>query len=655
MKGIHGIKPLLTKELLPYTVAKIERYKKEIGNPYETGKDDDLSFGLDGKFGVSNDMTMNFTINPDFGQVEADPSEVNLTAFETFFPERRPFFVEGNNIFNFEANDGDGPVPALLFYSRRIGRRPQRDYDEVGNEFVRSPEFTNIIGAVKLSGKTKNGLSIGILESVTSEMNADISLNGDERRQVVEPLTNYFVTRIQKDYNGGNTILGGIFTSVNRQYNKTVMAELPKNAITGGLDFKHYWKNKTYSISAKIYFSHVNGDKEAITELQESSQHYFQRPDITHVSLDDSRTSLTGTGGLVHLRKEGNGNFKYGTVFNWKSPELDINDIGYVSYVDRITQTNYVVYDIFKPNKVFKNMGFIFYEWNMFDFGGTLIDQGIFFRSQTHFLNNWGFSVEYIRQLKLISRSELRGGPSMLQPNSNQFVFSFNSDPSKKFRFTLRSNHFFGDEDFVDVNSFYLGFHYQATNALSFSLEPTFLKTRNDIKYVDDVDFGDEKRYIIGTIDRKQFGAAFRINISLSPNFSIQYYGQPFIFAKKYTNYKRVTDAMANNYYDRFHPFADNEIDYNVATDSYEIDENGDGSGKDYEFENPNSNVFEFLSNLVVRWEYSPGSTLYFVWSQTRSDDNSLGRYDFKDNMNSLFDIYPRNIFLIKFSYRFVL
>ncbi len=655
LKGISGIEPRLAREIIPYTVGKIEHYKKEIENPYETGRDNDLSFGLDGKFGVSNDMTLNFTFNPDFGQVEADPSEVNLTAFETFFPEKRPFFVEGNNIFDYRVNDGDGPVPALLFYSRRIGRQPQLSYDEEDKEYVRNPEFTNIIGAVKLSGKTRNGLSVGVLESVTSEMNADISLNGNKRRRIVEPLTNYFVARIQKDYNGGNTVFGSILTSVNRQYSKSAMNELAKNAFSGGLDFIHFWKNKTYSISAKLFFSHINGTRAAITELQESSQRYFQRPDLDHLNLDTTRTSLTGMGGLVHFRKEGNGNFRYGAVINFKSPELDFNDIGYIKDVDRITQTNYVMYQVFKPGKIFRNLNFMFFEWNLFDFGGTLFDQGIFSRNEFHFLNNWSFELELVRQLKSLSRTELRGGPAMLHPNSTQFDLFLRSDPSKKFKFDFRANYFIGDKNFSNIDTYRLGLHYQATNAFSFSLEPNFLKTRNDVKFVDDVDFSNEKRYLIGTIDRKQLGFAFRMNMSLSPNFTIQYYGQPFIFAKKYSNFKRVTDAVAENYNDRFHQFSANEISYNASTDYYLVDENGDGSGIDYEFENPNSNVFEFLSNLVVRWEYSPGSTLYFVWSQTRSEDNSMGRYDFKENMTSLFDIYPRNIFLIKFSYRFVL
>lgn len=651
LTGIKNIKPRLDSEILPYVVGEIDRYKKQDGNPYATGKDDRLKLGIDGKLGITNDLTVNFTINPDFGQVEADPSEVNLTAYETFFEERRPFFIEGNNIFNFSVNNGDGPSPSNLFYSRRIGRFPQRNYDKKDGEYFQMPQFTNILGAVKLSGKTRKGLSIGILESVTSEMSANISLNGDERKEIVEPLTNYFVTRVQKDYNKGNTVLGGIFTATNRKINKQYLEFLPKAAYTGGIDFTHYWKNKTYVITSKVYFSYLKGTTDAITKIQEASNRYYQRPDITHRSVDTTKTVLSGSGAFFQFRKEGESPLKYGITTNWKSPGLDLNDIGFVGAVDRIILTEYLTYDIFKPSKIFRSTNFLIANWNLIDFGANLIDQGMLFRQNSQFLNNWGYFVQVMRQFKMISRSELRGGPSLLLPNTTTLEFTINSNQNNRFGFIIGVNKIFSNENFTNRTGVTLITKYQATNALSFSLAPTYIENRNEIQYVNNIKVNGVHKYILGTFHQKQLGAAIRFNLILSPDFTLQFYGQPFIFAGRYDNFKRITNSKAKKYSDRFHQFESTEISYNSNNNVYDINENEE----QYSFDNPNFNFFQFRSNLVLRWEYSPGSNIYLVWSQGRTADNSVGKFNFSDNIGTLFDIYPNNIFLLKFSYRFVL
>ena len=246
LQGIANIKPKRQIELMPYAVGRLERFKKEEGNPFLDGKSSALSAGLDGKVALTNDFMLDFSINPDFGQVEADPSEVNLTAFETYFSEKRPLFIEGKNIYQFQPSNTIviGKMGSdNLFYSRRIGRPPHY-YPEVSDsEYVDMPETSTILAALKLSGKTKKGLSVGILESVTANENALIDSAGIRRKESVEPLTNYFTGRLQKDFNKGETVLGGIFTAVNRDINNPAMDYLHTDAYTGGVDLNTFGKN----------------------------------------------------------------------------------------------------------------------------------------------------------------------------------------------------------------------------------------------------------------------------------------------------------------------------------------------------------------------------------------------------------------------------
>ena len=247
--GITNIKPKRQIELVPYTVGKLERFEKVEGDPFLDGKSSSLSFGLDGKIAVTNDLMLDFTVNPDFGQVEADPSEVNLTAFETYFSERRPFFIEGKNIYDFRPsrmNVINNMQSDNLFYSRRIGRYPHAYPSVSPGEYVDMPDATTILGALKLSGKTKNGLSIGILESLTADEKAVIDSAGTRSKESVEPLTNYFVGRLQQDFNKGETVIGGIFTAVNRDVKNPNLDFLHTQAYTGGVDFQHNWNERTW-------------------------------------------------------------------------------------------------------------------------------------------------------------------------------------------------------------------------------------------------------------------------------------------------------------------------------------------------------------------------------------------------------------------------
>ncbi len=306
LRGLRGLAAPHQVEITPYTVGRLETYPAVPGDPFATGSDASLVGGVDGKIGVTSDLTLNFTAYPDFGQVEADPSVVNLTAYETFFEEKRPFFVEGRNILNYQLVGGDGESSAdNLFYSRRIGRNPL--YEPSTSAYLELPGATSILGAFKLTGKTRSGLSIGVLDGLTAKESALLSDGVDSYRIPVEPLTNYFVGRAQQDYNRGATTVGGMLTWVKRDIQDPHLSFLHDAAATGGLDFLHTWKDKKYFFSFKTVFSQVHGSPEAILETQTSPVHYFQRPDADYVSVDPQRTSLFGTGGAVETGKQGGG------------------------------------------------------------------------------------------------------------------------------------------------------------------------------------------------------------------------------------------------------------------------------------------------------------------------------------------------------------
>ncbi|HKK63427.1 MAG TPA: DUF5916 domain-containing protein, partial [Bacteroidales bacterium] len=271
LAGMKNVKPRKQAEIIPYVNMGTKLYEKDAENPFLTGHDKFLNTGFDAKLGITNNMTLDLSVNPDFGQVEADPSEVNLSAYESFYEEKRPLFIEGKNIYSFPIRWGGSAQN--LFYSRRIGRKPHYYPQLNDGEYTRVPEQTNIIAAAKLSGKTRNGTSIGILETVTAEEFAEIDQNGTTRTEQVEPLTNYFVARVLQDINDGNTIIGGIVTSTYRDINTENLEFLPASATTGGIDFAKYWQDRTYHFKLVNYVSHVTGATSAITDLQQSPAH----------------------------------------------------------------------------------------------------------------------------------------------------------------------------------------------------------------------------------------------------------------------------------------------------------------------------------------------------------------------------------------------
>ena len=667
LTGLDGIKPRKILDVTPYGVAKLETFKKEEGNPFkfnEKGRRYGLNGGLDAKIGITNNMTMDVTINPDFGQVEADPSEVNLTAYETYFSEKRPFFIEGNNITNFNIGLGDGEQGNdNLFYSRRIGRRPVGYPDLESGWYTDVPTATTILGAAKLTGKTKNGLSLGFVEAVTSGEVATIDTIGGRAKELVEPLTNFFLGRVQRDFKDGNTILGGIFTSTNRDVDGNLWKSdldagmgdyLHKGAYTGGLDFTQFFKEKAWSFNLNTAFSLVTGTKEAIERTQLSSARYYNRPDNDYVNFDPNRTSLFGSGGRMQLVKN-NGHLNLLACIKWKTPGFEINDLGYMQEADQVLSVIWAGYNVWDPKGIYRNWNVNGDIYLVNNFGGDITGKGIEWNYNIEFKNYWNAWTGGGAELSSFSTNTLRGGPIMKYPGTFRIRAGFSTDYRKKLNFEYYINGNWGFEE--SYNSMYteVSLNYKPTNYLSLSFSPSYNKSYSDLQYVKRSSYNGNDRYIFASIDRQTIGASLRINFNLSPDLTLQYWGQPYIASGNYYDYKMITDPVAARQKDRYHVFTPGQSAYDPADDVFNIDENTDGV-TDYSIGNNDFNYQFFLSNLVLRWEYNPGSSVYLVWSQSRDFYNQSGKMDYFNDLGDLFDRdnnIPHNVFLIKFSYRF--
>ncbi|MEX0981084.1 MAG: DUF5916 domain-containing protein [Bacteroidales bacterium] len=650
LAGLEEIEPRRQFDLTPYGVVSQNSYEPRDGNPYASGSDQNLNFGLDGKVGVTNNLTLDFTINPDFGQVEADPSEVNLTAFESYFREKRPFFIEGNSITSFNVGLGDGDVGNdNLFYSRRIGRRPQGSLSTDDGEYVKMPQFTPILGAAKLTGKTENGLSVGVLEAVTADTKAMIDSEGTERRETVEPLTNYSLVRVQKDFNKGNTIIGAAATNVFRRTDGTELDFLHRSATTTGVDLSQYFVERNYVLNASLYFSNVEGTADAIARTQTSPARYFQRPDASHLQFDSSLTSLAGTGGKLQFGKiGGNWNFIFMNVF--KSPGLEINDMGFMRQADNMLHVLWTGYNFTEPFSIFRRLSLNNNVYLVSNFGGEVTGFGYEYNLSAGFRNFWTGRLGGGLNFSEISTTMLRGGPSMLLPNSQRMYISIGSDNRKIISGSLSGFGSWGAENYFSQNSLSLSLTAKPVNTLSVSINPSYSWKYHELQYVTTKVVEEEERYIFGAIDQEVLSMSLRINYNITPDLTIQYWGQPFIASGGYSGFKMITDTQAENFSNRYHEYTDGQISY--SDDRYHIDEAMDGVN-DYSFGDPNFTVDEWLSNMVIRWEFLPGSTAYLVWSQTRDHYDPSGMFEVWDNMDQMFTAKrANNTILLKVSYR---
>ncbi len=671
LRGIEGIKPQKQLEIQPYVLGQYNTFEEEQGNPFRDGDNFGGNIGLDAKIGVTNDLTLDLTVNPDFGQVDADPGAIALDGFEIFFQERRPFFVENKSVFDFRVGGGADNV----FFPRRIGRTPQgrTTTDRSVGEFEDFPNNSTILGAAKFSGKTKDGWTIGVLESVTAKEFVAIELDtrqdvleqltleetlGTKRKELVEPLTNYFVGRVQKDFNDRNSFVGGIFTATHRDMERG-LDFLHTQAYSGGVDFRHNWKDRKYYIEGRGILSRVNGNPEAILNTQTSQTHLFQRVDASHVEVDSTRTALTGFGGNFEIGR-GAGKWNYNFGGNWRSPELELNDIGFLRQADQIRQ--------FASVRRFWNTSTSWYrqanvgieQSTEFDFEGNYNRIQYEGRAEVNWKNNWFTEIGGAHKPRILGNTFLRGGPRWRFNEENFYFVALGTDQRKKLSAVVVYVDSQAKQDNFAFNLYELRLNYQPLDALSLSLSTQYEKNPNRTQYVsqqvyDPAQYG--TRYITGNIDQETLSTTLRVNYNINPNFTIQYYAQPFIAKGTYTDFNYVVDGENKDLNSRVSWYGDDQISLQTTENGdqfYAIDEDQNGE-TDYAFGNPDFNIVQFRSNLVARWEYIPGSEVFLVWSQGIEGAASPrdGLFDAADSQ--ILGQQIRNTFLVKWTYRFVL
>jgi hypothetical protein len=663
---LHGLKDVPSQrqvEIAPYGVAQLETYQAQDGNPFADGTDAKLTAGVDGKVAVTSDLILDFTINPDFGQVEADPSRVRIDGFQNFFEERRPFFIESRNIFQYQitgsATDSDFDSD-LLFYSRRIGSSPHGYPNLQAGEYEKVPINTSILGAAKFSGKTKDGWSIGILESITQREKAEVDNEGQRRHELVEPLTSYFVGRVQKDIDEGNTIIGGILTAVNREDGLENL--LHRSAYTGGIDFQKFWNNRQWVFTANGIFSKVSGTKEAILNTQTAFEHLFQRPNADHVQVDTGLTSLTGHGGTLKVAKFGGKGGKHGQIFKfetgvtWRSPKLELNDIGFQLTADEINHFTWAGLHYQQQFSIFRSMRLNYNHWSRWDFGGRHLYQAFNSNAHAQLNSNWEMGTGFTYNPLDISNNALRGGSALRKPAGVGHFFYTGTDFRKNVVGSVEGFNGWAFGEAVRIKDIGFFLRLQPLDAMSISLGLGLNSYhRKQDQYVGQVAHNGEVRTIVSRVDQKTARLTLRLNYNLTPDLTIQYYGQPFITRPLYSDFAYVADPLNKDFDARFRPFSASEI--TLSDGAYLVDEDADGQ-TDYAFAKPDFNFVQFRSNLVLRWEYIAGSELYLVWSQGNTSYETADRHLDQQLGGSLFDnVFGenlRNIFLVKCTYRFL-
>jgi hypothetical protein len=637
----HGI------EFLPYTMGKYIRDLQIPNSPYQTGSKWGGNVGLDAKVAL-NDFTLDLTINPDYGQVELDPSVMNLSAYEVFYEEKRPFFLEGKHVLEFDNNERD-----MMFYSRRIGAMPNytlRDIDNQ-NSFVNTPNFIPIIGALKLTGTNKNGVTIGFLESLTAQTSARMTREGQESSVTTEPLTNYTVARVQKNW-AGNTLLGGMLTSVNRRQTEPHLRNrLVDNAFTGGLDFTQYFKGRLYYIDAKGMFSSLHGSPEAIKFVQQNATHYFQRRSgADYLRTDPTSRTLQGTGGYLKIGKKGNAQWNYAQLFSWSSPGFDLNDIGYIRQSDYILNESELAFRKTDPWGPFRFAGINLTQKNIWNYGGKAVNNDVAIRwrslSTKHRIET---DIKETLNLNSVDSRRLRGGPDMRYNTNMQTDIVLSTDRAKRvvYKLNYTGRHYF--DEHTAYNEIHPGVIFRLGNHTKLTGQLDYAWNKDALQYVETLaastTSSDDLIYLIGRMHQKTYGITLNMEVNVTPDISIRYYGSPFSSMARYDKFKQATDTQSQTYGKRFAAFADEDL---ISEDGYY--RIGDGTDA-LRFKKPDFSFNELRSNLVARWEYQTGSTLYFVWEHNRGNTDHTYRPGWGNNIDRMWALPATNTFMVKLNY----
>ena len=645
LRGIRGLPKSRHLEFMPHVLGKGSSGPSvSEGNAAGSG-----AAGLDAKAGLTSNFTLDATVNPDFGQVEADPSVINLTAYETFYEEKRPFFLEGRSILTFEIEDED-----QLFHSRRIGEAPSYFPALTAHETARRPESTTILGAFKVTGKTNGGLSVAALQAFTEKETVAIVSPLGGRRAVVEPTGSYTVGRLHKDWDKGNTSLGGMITSSHRWVSDPSLAFLPTQASTGGIDFSRYFANRSWVLDASGAFSHVTGAAESIRVLQANPVHYFQRPDATHLGVDPNRTSLSGHGGTARFGRSDSSRLRLLDHFHWYSPGFDLNDVGYLRQADLIANQVFLGWSEPTPKGIFRDYSVELSREDHWDFGGLQTRASTAAEASAQFTNKWRMSGSLSYNQSVDTRG-LRGGPALRGSDFYDATLGVSTDSARRTSLSFTGTREKASEGGSGAWRAQGQIRLRPSNRLSLSANLTYTRATDDLQYVATVQATDGPRWVLGRIDQEVWSLTFRVNLTVTPELTVQYYGSPFIATGLYAGFKKATRTLAHAYEDRFHRYGDSEIALDPSADRYRVAEVSGGTQIGYSFANPDFSFRQFRSNLVTRWEYKPGSSLYIVWSQGRTGYASSWDGAFRRNWSELWRAQADNVFLVKLSYWFSL
>lgn len=651
LTGIENITPKPLVAINPYLIGKgtLQSQESLQGNG---------NMGLDAKIGLKNNLTLDLTLNPDFGQVEVDPANINLSAAETYYQEKRPFFIEGADIFNrFGYGGATNHIGAnwgspSLFYSRRIGRPPQ---GQVSGTVLDRPDWSTILLAAKITGTVGKGWKLGTVYGLTQREFAQTQLDFGDRKAEVEPLTHYGTVRMLKEFNSGLQGLGIMGTLVQRNFQDTALEDqLNGSALSLGFDgWTFLDKSKLWALSGWWAASRVNGSEARISDLQREYPHYYQRPDADHIELDPHRTHLDGWSGRIELNKE-RGNLRFNAALGAISPGFDVRDNGFQWGGDMINAHIMLGWRDYTVGKVLRFWSVSAFTQRNYNFEGIKTgEQRLILIGNVQFRNYWSAYLQTSQNPGHFSTTATRGGPLMKVSAHQWYDFAVDTDNRKKIVWSLGG---FLEHSANGSNgySFNLGATWKPDSRFSLSLTPSYSDSDERIQWVGAIEdetmtatFG--RRYIFSALRQKTISCSIRLNWIFSPKLSLQAYIQPFLSVGAYSEFGELSAPQSENL-NRFGA-SDSTIDFDGQ--HYTIDADGPGASAPFSINNPDFNLKSLRGTIVLRWEYSPGSSFFFVWTQNRSDYADAGDFRLGRDLGKLFSAPGSNVFMIKLSHSF--
>lgn len=663
-------------EARPYVLARGARGPAAEGDPFFDGGEAGARVGVDLRYGLGSAFTVDATVNPDFGQVEADPATINLTAFETFLSERRPFFVEDARILDFSLSGGQN----TLFYSRRIGRAPQGGAPE-GASFVDVPDAATILGAAKLTGRTRGGLSLGALAAVTGPAEGRAFFSGDGRRErfLAEPGTRYGVVRAQQDFRQGASVVGAIVTGLQRDLPAGGSFDwLPDGAFSAGIDFEHTWSDRDWALHGFLAGSHVVGDSTAMIRIQRASNHYFQRPDALRLSVDSSATSMSGVEWRLQLERRNGRNWNGSVWAAQVTPGFEVNDLGYGRSAERLDGGARISYRDLEPGRVLRNWNAnlstfhnVSHEvledpgswqaWRATHVSGSLNASAGF-----TFLNYWNLNVDLQLSPDVSNRTATRGGPLVREPGSVGGGIRLGSDGRRSVTIRPSLNLSRGRADSGTELRTSMEVGLRPSPRVELQLEPSWSRSTDGAQYVGtsrtlpwEPTFG--PRYLFGSLERETLSMQTRLNVAFTPALTLQLFAQPFLSSGAYVRYRQLERPGTYAFVD-FPEGEHGTVGGTAACAGGQtcvdgvgrryLDFDGDGLA-DHSLTDPDFVVRSLRGNAVLRWEYRPGSTLFLVWQQQRASEGEGGRLDMGRDLGALAGGPADNVLIVKVNYWF--